>query len=110
MDGSVTSTGWGGEDKSGLVNEIVAPGRCKAKGNAMQCNASAREKARGRGSRCATCPAPVKIFTEIIGNWRKVEIFNRIEEIPPLSSREAGAGSLSGRKLKIMATCDWSKF
>ena len=27
-------------------------------------------------------PAPVKIFTEIIGNWRKVEIFNRIEKIP----------------------------
>ena len=27
-------------------------------------------------------PAPVKIFTEIIGNWRKVKIFNRIEKIP----------------------------
>ena len=31
------------------------------------------------GSRCAA--QPVKIFTEIIGNWRKVEIFNRIEKI-----------------------------
>ena len=75
MDGSVTSTGWGGEDKSGLVNEIVAPGRCKAKGNAregnamqcnaMQCNAKPkamqckcpRESAR-EGVKMCTLPCP----------------------------------------------------
>ena len=43
LDGSVTSTGWGGEDKSGLVNEIVAPGRCKAKGKGMQVPERKRE-------------------------------------------------------------------
>ena len=37
------------------------------------------------GSRCAA--QPVKIFTEIIGNWRKVEIFNRIEKIPAVKQQ-----------------------
>ena len=50
---------------------------------------NAREKARGGQD---VHPAPVKIFTEIIGNWRKVKIFNRIEKIPAVKQQRGWSG------------------